>query len=264
MNHLQTARQAAIDAADAGAAIIDSYLHSGNWSVHTKADATPVTEVDVAVENAVFELLAAALPDAAFHGEETGHHDGRDIGADRLCWLVDPIDGTKSFVRGSRYYSTQIALMQGDELVLGVSNAPAYGERLVAVRGAGVELNGVPVSTGACTALDDAYLSVGNLSTLAADTDRWQRLGSLIRQVRRLRGYGDFCHYHQLCCGQADIVIESDVNILDIAALTVAVREAGGIITDLSGAPVTLKTTSVLAAANPVLHAEVLQRLGEH
>jgi len=88
--------------------------------------------------------------------------------------------------------------------------------------------------------------------------DAWQALGNLMTKVRRVRGYGDFCHYHQLCCGQADLVIESDVNILDIAALTVGVREAGGVITDLNGAAIGVDTTSVLAAGTAELHAEAM------
>jgi len=257
---LQSATEHAITACDEAASVVERFLRSGDWSVSNKPDNTPVTEVDVAAEEAIKKVLMAAKIDAEFYGEETGRTAANTAkpSKDSLLWLVDPIDGTKSFVRQSPFYSSQIALMQGDELVVGVSNAPAYGERLVATKGAGVELNGKAVRCNAEVNLKEAYLSTGNLTTLASNPTQWQALATLVSQVKRTRGYGDFCHYHQLCCGQADIVVESDVNILDIAALTVAVREAGGVITDLSGNAITQDTTSVLAAANAPLHSAVL------
>jgi len=139
-----------------------------------------------------------------------------------------------------------------------VSNAQAYGERLVAVKGDGVWINGESVQCSDVTKIEDAFVSSGNLGTLASDSSAWLRYGSLLTQVRRVRGYGDFCHYHQLCCGQTDLVIESDVNILDIAALVVGIREAGGIITDLSGSAIDENTTSVLAASTAELHQSAL------
>jgi len=160
-----------------------------------------------------------------------------------------------------RYYSTQIALEVEGELLLGVSNAPAYGERLHAVAGQGTWLNGEVVRTRPITQLKDAFLSTGNLTRLAQNATRWQALGEMVPMVRRVRGYGDFCHYHQLCTGQTDLVIESDVNILDIAAVTVGVRAAGGLITDLEGEAISQQTTSVLAAGTAELHAIALEHL---
>ena len=260
---LENATEFAIQACDAASLEIDRYLSSGNWAVSNKPDNTPVTEVDVAAEHAIRKVLLASDLNADFYGEETGRStssDGTTATGDQehLLWLVDPIDGTKSFVRQSPFYSTQVALMQGSDLVVGVSNAPAYGERLVATKGQGAQLNGKPVFCNVDVQLDEAYLSIGNLATLAADTKGWSNLGRLVGQVKRTRGYGDFCHYHQLCSGHADIVIESDVNILDIAALYVGVSEAGGVMTDLAGKAITQDTTSVLAAANAPLHSTVL------
>lgn len=265
---MDQARQAAIAAADAAEAVIREHQLSDDWTIQYKADDSPVTEVDVASEKAIYQVLTQANPAAEFYGEETGRHraaasEGEDENRDsksNAVWLIDPIDGTKSFIRNMRYYSTQIALEVDGELVLGVSNAPAYGERLIAVKGQGVRLNDHPVSTRDTQSLSEAFLSTGNLTRLAQNPARWQALGSIIPLVRRVRGYGDFCHYHQLCAGQADLIIESDVNILDIAALTVAIREAGGVITDLEGQAITQATTSVLAAATAELHASVLAR----
>ena len=142
-------------------------------------------------------------------------------------WLVDPIDGTKSFVRECPFFSTQIALMRGGKFVLGVSMAPAYDEFAWAEAGRGAFLNGKRISVGKVAALDAAIVSTGNLKTLAA-SPAWARFGGLIGGINRIRGYGDFVHYHLLARGALDVVIESDVNILDIAALTVIVEEAGG------------------------------------
>jgi histidinol-phosphatase len=102
-------------------------------------------------------------------------------------------------------------------------------------------------------------LSTGNLNRLAR-SDAWPRLGALIPRLHRLRGYGDFLHYHLLAAGRIDAVVESDVNILDIAALSVIVGEAGGLFTNLEGQPLTLATTSVLAAT-PALHGQLLAEL---
>lgn len=257
---LDAAMGAAQNAADAAAQTIKEFLDSGNWQVSYKSDDSPVTEVDVASEKAIRDVLMKALPEAVFFGEETGKSGSSESA--ELLWLVDPIDGTKSFVRNMPFYSTQIALAVDQRLVLGVSNAPAYGERLIATEGKGAWLNGQRVySRENVVSIEDAFLSSGNLGSLASDTEAWRRYGGLVAAARRVRGYGDFCHYHQLCCGQCDLVIESDVNILDIAALSVAVRESGGVITDLSGAEIAQTTTSVLAAANPILHEKALQLL---
>lgn len=246
--------QAALDAAEAAAAIIRS-LYQRNLAVHTKADATPVTEADVRSEEAIRSILSERFPGYGFYGEETGQHA---LDADNL-WLVDPIDGTKSFVRECPFFSTQIALMREGRLVLGVSSAPAYGELAWAEEGRGAHLNGRPIHVSRIADLGQAIVSTGNLKTLAR-SPQWSRFGELIGRISRIRGYGDFVHYHLLARGALDVVIESDVNILDIAALTVIVREAGGTFTDLSGGEVGLNTTSVLAT-NGVLHPLVREAL---
>jgi histidinol-phosphatase len=258
---LSVARRAAEDAATAAESVINDFLQNGNWSVTLKQDDSPVTEVDVATEQRIKQILTAALPAAEFFGEESGKESGNDPGLFQYRWLVDPIDGTKSFIRGMPFYSTQIALEDNGELILGVSNAPAYAERLVAVHGEGVWLNDVAVKCSDVDSIENAFLSSGNLTTLASHPGNWERYGSMVRRARRVRGYGDFCHYHQLCCGQADLIVESDVNILDIAALTVAVRMAGGVITDLNGSAITENTTSVLAACTQALHDEAFALL---
>jgi len=247
--------KAALEAAQAAAEIIRP-LYQRNLEVQTKADKSPVTEADLRAEEAIRGILMQRFPAYGFYGEETGRHA---VGADNL-WLVDPIDGTKSFIRDCPFFSTQIALLREGELRLGVSSAPVYGEFAWAEHGSGAYLNGQPVRVSAVRELAGAIVSSGNLKTLAQSERGWRRFGELVGRVNRIRGYGDFVHYHLLARGALDVVIESDVNILDIAALTVIVREAGGIFTDLGGRPVSLATTSVLAA-NPALHALALAAL---
>lgn len=249
---------AALAAAEAASAIIRKAFR-GNFSVEYKADASPVTEVDVAAERAIRGLLAEHFPSHGFYGEETGQSA---LDAEYL-WLVDPIDGTKGFVRGYPLFSVQIALMHRGERVLGVSSAPCWnggaGEVIQAVRGEGAWLDGQRLRVSATERLAHTTLSTGNLKSLAL-SPAWARFGALVPALHRIRGYGDFLHYHYLAAGRIDAVLESDVNILDIAALSVIVEEAGGRFTDLRGAPLTLATTSVLAAP-PGLHAQLLETI---
>jgi histidinol-phosphatase len=246
--------QAARAAAEAAAQVIRSFYQK-NLEVKTKADASPVTEADVRAEEVIKTVLSERFPNHGFYGEETGQHA---MSAESV-WLVDPIDGTKSFVRECPFFSTQIALMRAGRLVLGVSSAPAYDELAWAEEGGGAFMNDRPIRVSTIADLAGSIVSTGNLKTLARSPG-WARFGELIPRVSRIRGYGDFVHYHLLARGSLDVVIESDVNILDIAALTVIVREAGGTFTDLSGGPVGLGTTSVLAT-NGLLHETVLRAL---
>jgi histidinol-phosphatase len=254
MNHSPELK-AALDAAEK-AALIARALYEHNIEVRIKADKSPVTEADVRCEIAIREILEARFPTYGFFGEETGSH-GEDA---EYLWLVDPIDGTKAFIREYPMFSTQIALMRRGELVLGVSSAPVYGELAYAERGRGAYLNGRVLAVSRVSTLESATLSAGNMKSLATGP-RWTRYGELIARLNRIRGYGDFLHYHLLAAGKIDAVVESDVNILDIAACAAIVTEAGGRITELDGAPITLRSTSVLAT-NGCIHAAILEALG--
>jgi histidinol-phosphatase len=230
-------------------------FYRGNFEVELKEDQTPVTVADRKAEQIIREHLLTAYPEHGFYGEEFGRTQ-----ADAEClWLVDPIDGTKSFVGGYGMWSTQIALMRRGELVLGVSAAPAANEIAWAAQGLGAKMNGDILRVSGKTDLSSASVSTGNLQSLAR-SPQWSNLGRIFARVNRTRGYGDYYHYHRLAAGQIDAVIESDVNILDIAALVVVVREAGGVFTDLQGQPPGLETTSVLAAT-PGLHGPMLDML---
>lgn len=235
--------ETAIEAARAAEAVINRYYH-GDFEVEHKADASPVTIADVECERAIKRVLSDAFPGHGFYGEELGRES---IDADYV-WLIDPIDGTKSFVRGYPFFSTQIALMHAGELIIGVSNAPAFGngEMAWAARGQGAYLGGESIHVSDINTIAKASLSMGNIGALGA-SPAWPRIGELVGDVHRIRGYGDFYHYHLLASGAVDAVIESDLNILDIAALTVIVREAGGDVTELGGGPINLESRTAMA-----------------
>lgn len=253
-SQLSSELRTALQAARAAAEISRDY-YAGNFTVTTKDDLTPVTQADVECEQKIREIILGQFPEHGFYGEETGQ---TQADADYL-WLVDPIDGTKGFVRQYPFFSTQIALMHEGRIMLGVSSGTMMNELAWAEEGKGAWLNGEQMRVSDITGPDRAAVSTGNLKSLAK-SEGWSALGDVVALADRIRGYGDFYHYHLLAAGKIEAVIESDVNILDIAALSIIVMEAGGVFTDLNGAPIGLQTRSVLAA-NAALHENYLDRL---
>ncbi len=244
----------ALAAADKAATISRQY-YAGNFTVTTKADQTPVTQADVECEQAIREVILNTFPEHGFYGEETG----QTLPDAEFLWLVDPIDGTKGFVRQYPFFSTQIALMHDGEVILGVSSGTMMDELAWAEKGKGAWLNGQRLKVSDIYDPDRAAVSTGNLKSLAK-TNGWAALGDIVKHADRIRGYGDFYHYHLLAAGKIEAVIESDVNILDIAALSIIVNEAGGVFTNLNGDEPDLEIRSVLAA-NPSLHEKFLAKL---
>jgi histidinol-phosphatase len=244
----------ALQAAKSARELILSY-YNGEFDIEIKADQTPVTVADRGAEQVIRETINNAYPDHGIFGEEYGA-ESKDT---EYLWLVDPIDGTKSFVKRYGMFSTQIALMHMGKLVLGVSCAPAMNELVWATRGGGAFDAEGQLHVSAVENISQASISTGNIQSLAAGK-RWAALGRVLADTNRTRGYGDYYHYHRLAAGQLDAVIESDVNILDIAALYVIVTEAGGVFTDLEGQAPGLDTRSVLAA-NPALYATLSTEL---
>src|SRR5215218_6805989 len=238
---------AALEAARAAADVVRHYYQS-NLKITIKADKSPVTEADVETEKTIRASLSGKFPAHGFYGEETGTHA---LDAEYV-WVVDPIDGTKAFVREYPMFSTQIALMRAGRLIVGVSSAPAYCELAYGEIGVGAWLNEQPIHVSSIDSIEAAALSTGNLKTLATGP-RWPAFGRLVGRLSRIRGYGDFLHYHLLASGRIDAVIESDVNILDVGACAVIVEAAGGKFTDLEGAPLSITSSSVLAS-NGHLH----------
>ena len=251
---MNTLLSTALEAAQSAREVILSY-YNGIFDVEIKADQTPVTVADRAAERTIREIIGKAFPDHGIFGEEYGAESKKT----EYLWLVDPIDGTKSFVKRYGMFSTQIALMHQGELILGVSCAPAMDELVWATRGGGAHDAGGELKVSEVDKIYEASISTGNIQSLAA-SDQWPALGRILASTNRTRGYGDYYHYHRLAAGQLDAIIESDVNILDIAALFVIVTEAGGVFTDLDGQPPNLDTRSVLAAT-PALHTALLSEL---
>ena len=244
----------ALQAAESARKLIMSY-YNGEFDIEIKSDQTPVTAADRGAERVIRETISNAFPGHGIFGEEYGA-DNKDT---EYLWLVDPIDGTKSFVKRYGMFSTQIALMHRGDLILGVSCAPAMNELVWATRGGGAfDANG-QLHVSGVDKIGQASISTGNIQSLASGS-RWPALGRVLAGTNRTRGYGDYYHYHRLAAGQLDAVIESDVNILDIAALYVIVTEAGGVFTDLDGHTPNLDTRSVLAA-NPALYATLSAEL---
>ena len=245
---------AALEAAHAAADVVRHYYQS-NLAITIKADKSPVTEADVETEKTIRAILAARFPAHGFYGEETGS-SGLDA---EYVWIVDPIDGTKAFVREYPMFSTQIALMHKGELIVGVSSAPVYGELAFAEIGVGAWLNDEPIRVSNVGEIEAAALSTGNLKTLATGP-QWPAFGRLVGRLSRIRGYGDFLHYHLLASGRIDAVVESDVNVLDVGACAVIVEAAGGRFTGLDGGTFGIDGRTVLAT-NGRLHQPVLDAL---
>lgn len=219
--------------------------------VDRKPDDTPVTDADLGVERRVRSALESERPGDAVLGEEQGL-----AGTGSRRWILDPIDGTKSYARGVPVWATLLALEVSGEVVVGVVSAPALGRRWWAVRGGGAFVRDVAgerrLRVSGVGSLDDASLSY---SSLGGWRDR-SRLLSLCDAVWRTRAYGDFWSYVMVAEGVVDVAAEPEVSPWDLAPLTVIVEEAGGTFTGLDGEPGHDHGSAV--ATNGLLHADVL------
>ena len=245
--------------ADAADSISRNRYQSLDLVIETKPDLTPVTDADKAVEKKIREVLATARPDDLIVGEEFGTPtlDGQNY-----YWVIDPIDGTKNFLRGIPTWATLIGLCnpQG-EVVVGVVSAPALYRRWFAALGSGAyvsENNGTPkkIRVSKVRELKDASLSY---SDLAGWGDRKAAFLALHERVWRTRGLGDFWSHMLVAEGAVDISIEPVLALWDMAALDIVVREAGGIFTNLAGVPGSHGGSGV--ASNGLLHKDFLAAL---
>lgn len=245
----------ALHVADAADAITMPHFRSTELVVHTKPDLTPVTEVDTAVERAVRQILAEQRPEDSILGEEFGGADVNAITEVSRRWIIDPIDGTKNYVRGVPVWATLIALAQGSDVVVGVVSAPALGRRWWAALGAGAFSRGIEDA-------EPRRLSVSGVSDLAdasvsfSDPTGWPTgaLDRLHGSTWRMRAYGDFWSHLLVAEGAVDVAGEPELNLWDIAALVPIVTEAGGHITSYSGAA----PTDSAVTTNGHLHEAVL------
>jgi histidinol-phosphatase len=225
--------------------------------IETKPDLTPVTDADRSAEELIRGALAQHRPDDAVLGEEYG---GTAVFEGRQ-WVLDPIDGTKNFVRGVPVWATLIALLQDGVPVVGVVSAPAMQRRWWAGTGEGAftSFRGAAhaITVSGVDDVGSASLSFSDLTT--GWGERRSRFLDLTDAVWRVRGYGDFWSYCLVAEGAVDIAVEPEVKLWDLAALDVLVREAGGSFTNVDGSPGPHGGSAV--ATNGPLHADVLTRL---
>ncbi|SCF12008.1 histidinol-phosphatase [Micromonospora mirobrigensis] len=234
--------------------------------VEAKPDLTPVSDADTAVEREIRALLAERRPDDGLLGEEYGE---QPAGPNGRRWIVDPIDGTKNFVRGVPVWATLVALLEEDRPVLGLVSAPALGRRWWAARGAGAYAgpdaeHGEPIRVSAVADLADASFCYSSL-TGWEDVGRLDAMLGIMRDAWRSRAYGDFYGYMLLAEGALDVMVEPELSLWDVAALVPIVVEAGGTVTDLTGRPAPAGDGAAehsAIATNGRLHADILSRLG--
>jgi len=243
--------------ADASGEIIRPYFRQP-IAIDSKADASPVTIADREAEQAIRALLAAARPDDGIIGEEFGN-ENTDA---EFVWVIDPIDGTKSFITGRPIFGTLIALLRNGTPLLGLIDQPIGRERWVGLRDHGATLNGAPIRVRDCPALADA-----TIGTTAPDLfddagiEKWQHVAAAARHAV----YGGDCYtYAQVAGGLVDAVIEAGLQTYDFAALSPVIEEAGGIVTDWRGNPLTLDSDgTIVACGDARVHAEILKLLAD-
>jgi histidinol-phosphatase len=244
--------QLALELADLADAVTLERFRATDLVVETKPDLTPVSEADRAVEQLLRKRIAEERPAHAVLGEEFGTGDGP---AATTRWIVDPIDGTKNYVRGIPVYATLIALERDGALSVGVASAPALGRRWWAARGAGAFADGVPLRVSRVARLEDAQLGHSSVSSWA-DHGLTERFLELERRCWRGRGFGDFWTHMMVAEGACDVAAEPEVSLWDVAAVQVIVEEAGGRFTNLAGLPRADGGSAV--SSNGLLHDEVL------
>ncbi|MGV9312425.1 histidinol-phosphatase [Streptomyces sp. NPDC003691] len=250
--------------ADAADAATTARFRALDLQVETKPDMTPVSEADRAAEELIRARLQRARPDDAILGEEYGVE-----GTGPRRWVIDPIDGTKNYVRGVPVWATLISLMEegedGWQPVVGVVSAPALGRRWWAARGAGAHTGpspdaGTPIRVSSVSRIADASFAYSSLTG-------WKERGSLDGLLRlsddcwRTRGYGDFWSYMMVAEGSVDICAEPELSLWDMAAVAAVVQEAGGTFTALDGRPGPHGGNA--AASNGLLHEALLGYLGD-
>ena len=247
----------AFELADAADAITMARYRAADLSVETKPDLTPVSESDKACELALRELLAARRPDDAVIGEEFGGADQATTAG--RAWVIDPIDGTKSYVRGMDTWTTLIALLDDGEVKLGLISMPALNKRWWAVRGQGAYADGRRIHVSQISDLKSSQFVWSGI-------EEWDAIGGfdkvveLGRRCWRTRGVGDSWQYMLVAEGAAEIATDPEATLWDLAAVSIVVEEAGGRFTSLDGTA-SPGAGSGLATNGP-LHAEALAALG--
>jgi histidinol-phosphatase len=236
-----------LELADAADAITLPRFKATDLRVETKPDLTPVSEADRGAEKAIRALVAASGRGEGVLGEELG-----DDGTDAM-WIVDPIDGTKNYVRGIPVWGTLLALRRGGETVAAVVSAPALGRRWWTVRGEGAFADGVPCRVSAVARVEDAFVSV----TSAREVSGWPELAE---RAYAARGFSDFWQYCLVAEGAIDAACDATLALWDYAAVELLVEEAGGRCTTFAGTPPAPGESFL--ASNGAVHDAVVSLLG--
>ncbi len=249
----RTRYELAVEAARHAGDLARRYYES-TFAIEHKPDSSPVTIADQQAEQLIRERIAAAFPNDGLLGEEYGNQPG----STGYRWIIDPIDGTKSFIRHVPLWATLIGLEYHGEQIGGVVYIPVLGMTYRALRGDGAYLNDRRIHVSTIHQLGEASLCYSSMGWFSR-AGREDVFHTLYKQTKRQRGYGDFYGFVLVAEGAADIMIEHGVNPWDVAATKAIVEEAGGTFTDWSGQP-TIHSPDVVAT-NSKLHAEVLQIL---
>ncbi len=220
-----------------------------------KADRSPVTEADTSTERRLRAFIEARFPGAAYVGEETGAKDGSS-----LRFIVDPIDGTRAFLRGLPTWSVLVGVEHEGEPVVGVAFIPGAGDLFVGALGHGARVNGRPATLSLVDSLDNAMVAHGGLGQFA-EANYEEALGTLARGTFTQRGLSDFANYGELLRGKVDAVVDPGISPWDVAPAAVLIREAGGRFTDLAGRE-TIHGDGALAS-NGAIHEALLGLLPE-
>jgi histidinol-phosphatase len=250
--------------ADTADSISMARFRANDLRVESKPDLTPVSDADTAVEQALRATLGRARPRDGVLGEEFGRSVAA-AGQGSRQWVIDPIDGTKNYVRGVPIWGTLIALLEGDTPVAGLVSAPALGRRWWGANGLGAfagkhQHAATRIGTSGVRRLADASFCYSSLNGWA-ETGRLQAVVDLALATWRSRAYGDFYGYMLLAEGALDVMVEPELSLWDVAALIPIINEAGGKITDLNGRPPGDKTSSI--ATNGHLHETILTALAK-
>ncbi len=248
----ERALQAAVAAARAGGATALKYYRT-SFDVTLKADRSPVTEADREAEAVIVETLRRAFPDIGVLGEEHGAE-----GPQGRRWIIDPIDGTRNFVRRIPIWATLVALEEEGEITVGVVYNPVTGELYSARRGGGAWLNGARLRVSDVSDLAAAYFVHAGLKFMR-QAGYWAGLERLVDATERQRGFGDYLGYTLIAEGKVELYAEADLKPWDLAPCKLLVEEAGGRFTDFEGRP-TIYTGTALAS-NGRLHDAALALL---
>ncbi|MBI4510454.1 MAG: inositol phosphatase [Deltaproteobacteria bacterium] len=250
---LAHALQVACRAASAAAEAALRHFHPG-IKVEFKGEKSPVTVADREAEQAILSIIRAEFPQHGLLCEESGCHGA---GAESR-WIIDPIDGTRGFIRGGLFWGPLVALEHEGDIVVGAMTIPTLGESYWAARGMGCYRNGEKLQVSACSEWSQATLSMGELDRLLVQP--WdQGVLRLVRTAQSTRCYGDLGGVAMVLAGRADAWIEAGVQAWDLAPHKILVEEAGGRFTDFTGLPTVASGNAV--ATNGVLHAHVLEEL---